>query len=139
MKTLGFSGIALIMTLFMSCSKKVDMVNTNKSINDTINIVKTINYVINSDLSLINYSEYKGISPKDGFVPTADIAFKIAELILNRIYGEEKIELEKPFSINLENGIWVIEGHLDEKFLGGVAYIEIRKSNGEVLKVIHGK
>ena len=43
------------------------------------------------------------------------------------------------FFINLKNDIWIIEGNLDDGYYGGVAHIEIRKNNGEILKVIHGK
>jgi len=97
------------------------------------------NYVINEKLSLNDYSDVKGYFPKEGLVPTAEIAFQIAESVLINLYGKETIEEEKPFSINLENDIWVIEGSLEEGFVGGVAYMEIRKSNGEILKVIHTK
>jgi hypothetical protein len=100
--------------------------------------IPQVNYIIDTNLSLEDYSEVKGYFPKEGFVPTAEIAFQIAEPILNQIYGEE-IEEEKPFSINLENDIWVIEGYLAPGFKGGVAYMEIRKSTGEILKVIHTK
>jgi len=103
------------------------------------NIQQTSDYIINEGLSLKSYSDISGYFPKEGLVPTAEIAFQIAEPVLSQIYGKEKIESEKPFSVNIENDIWIIEGHLDMGILGGVAYMEIRKSNGEILKVIHGK
>jgi hypothetical protein len=98
-----------------------------------------INYIMNANISSQDYTDVNGHVPKEGLVSTPDMAFRIAELVLNNIYGKQKIDAEKPFSINLENDIWVIEGHLEAEYLGGVAYIEIRKSNGEILKVIHSK
>jgi hypothetical protein len=97
-------------------------------------------FVVNSNLSLNDYSDVHNL-PKEGVIPTAEIAFKVAEPILIGIYGKDAIESEKPFSINLENSTWIIEGTFNgsEEAVGGVAYIEIRKDTGEVLKVIHTK
>jgi hypothetical protein len=36
-------------------------------------------------------------APKDGFVPDAKTAVKIAEAVLIPVYGENKIESERPF------------------------------------------
>lgn len=96
-------------------------------------------YVVDKNLTSDSYSEIKGYLPKEGLVPTEEVALQIAESVLTQIYGKEKIENEKPFSINLENDVWIIEGFLNKELLGGVAYIEIRKCNGEILKVIHTK
>lgn len=59
-------------------------------------------------------------------------------------FGKESIEKEKPFSVNLVNGIWVIEGHIpngNDSALTfcGQSYVEIRKSNGEIIKLLHTK
>jgi hypothetical protein len=107
-------------------------IETNKEEN-----TQKSDYLINEKLSLNDYSAVKGYFPKEGFVPTAEMAFQIAESILSKIYGKETIESEKPFSINLENDVWMIEGYLEQGVKGGVAYMEIQKSNGEILKVIH--
>lgn len=96
-------------------------------------------YILNNSLSSNDHASYDGFVPKEGFIPTAEIAVQVAETILNEIYGREHIEKQKPFSVNLENAVWVIEGYLPSGMDGGVAYIEIRKSNGEILKVYHGK
>jgi hypothetical protein len=101
--------------------------------------VQQVDYIFNIHLTSESYSDVKGYFPQEGFVPTAEIAFQIAEPVLVNIYGKETIEEEKPFFINLENDIWVIEGYLAPGFKGGVAYMEIRKSTGEILKVIHTK
>jgi hypothetical protein len=113
-----------------------------KTANDTnkeVNIQHVSNYVIDGNLSSKDYSDFESYAPKDGLIPTAELAFRIAEAVLVQIYGREKIEKEKPFSINLENDVWIIEGHLDKELLGGVAYMEIQKNDGKILKVIHTK
>jgi hypothetical protein len=82
-----------------------------------------------------NDSSFK---PKDGFVPNEQTAIQIAEAIWLPIYGK-RIESEKPFVAKLiGDTLWVVEGtlHFDK---GGVAYIEINKSNSCVMKVKHGK
>jgi hypothetical protein len=119
--------------LFISCKE-----NTEKNIVNNVTTKQT-DYVLNKNLLLNNYSDYKGFIPEDGFVPNEKIAFQIAESVLIQIYGKETIENEKPFSINLENDIWIVEGSLEEGFVGGVAYIEINKNTGQILKVIHTK
>ncbi len=66
-------------------------------------------------------------------------AVKIAEMNWNKIYGKNVLK-EKPYSIKLINdSIWVINGTLPKNVVGGVVYIEIRKYDGKVLKVTHGK
>jgi hypothetical protein len=65
-------------------------------------------------------------------------AEEIAEAVWLQIYGE-KIYEEKPFNTTLKDGkVWIVRGSLNAE-LGGVAYIEIQKSNGRILKVTHGK
>jgi hypothetical protein len=73
------------------------------------------NYVLDKRLIIDRYSEYRGITVKEGFVPTADVAVAIADIVLSNIYGEAQIRKEKPFSIILDNDIWIIEGHLEKK------------------------
>lgn len=98
-----------------------------------------IDYQLNRSLSSSCYSSISSITPEDGLVPTAEVAFQIAEAVLASVYGKERIEKGKPFSVNLENDVWLIEGALEKDMLGGTAYVEIKKSNGEILKVIHTK
>ena len=125
--------ILLFVFISTSCNVKTDT-NTVKEEDN-----QKVDYIINKNLSSMDYSDTKGILPKEGFVPNEKTAFQIAEIVLSQIYGKETIESEKPFSINLENNVWIIEGSLKEGFLGGVAYIEIDKQTGQILKVIHTK
>ena len=135
MKKVLFLCTIIIMTI--SCDNKKST-NTPIIINDES---AKIDFILDSNLSQTDYSDYEGYFPEKGLVPTAEIAVKIAEPVLKYIYGSEKIEKQKPFSVNLDNNIWIIEGFWDKEkdMFGGVAYMEIRKSNGEILKVIHGK
>lgn len=101
-------------------------------------------YVINDSLSADYYVDMKSYVPSEGFVPTAVVAVRIAECVLFEIYGKEYIEREKPFSVNLENGVWIIEGNIPKindsiMTFCGQSYIEIKKSNGEILKLLHTK
>ena len=80
-----------------------------------------------------------GFKPKDGFVPDARTAVKIAVAVWEPIYGEQKIAEEKPFQTHLANGVWTVTGSLPADVQGGVALIEIAKNDGRILKVIHGQ
>lgn len=77
--------------------------------------------------------------PKDGFVPDAITAIRIAEAVLTPVYGEEKIKSERPFTATLRKGVWTVEGSLPEGWLGGVAVVEISKEDGRILRMSHGK
>lgn len=79
--------------------------------------------------------------PAAGYVPTADVAKKIAEAVWVSIYGKKHIEEEKPFQAVLTNNeVWVVQGSLPKGHtLGGTAYIEINKLDGRILRVTHGK
>ncbi|MEY2511685.1 MAG: hypothetical protein QOE26_2448 [Verrucomicrobiota bacterium] len=81
-------------------------------------------------------AQYK---PKDGFVPDAATAIKIAVAIWGPIFGEAKIAGEKPYHAALKEGIWIVEGSLPEGYNGGVARAEISKEDGKVVSVSHGK
>jgi hypothetical protein len=90
-----------------------------------------------------NYNDsHKYYDRKNGLVPDKVTAEKIAEIILVNIYGES-VRKQKPFIVTLKNNnIWVIQGRWNSKDMnlkGGVAYIEIQKSDCKILKVIHGK
>ena len=77
--------------------------------------------------------------PEDGYISNETSAIKVAEVVWLNVYGPE-IENDKPFKAKLKDGkIWIVEGTLDPNKLGGVPYIEIQKSDGKILKVIHGK
>jgi hypothetical protein len=76
--------------------------------------------------------------PANGFVPDAATALKIAEVILVSIYGQDSFDGQKPFKVELnKNEVWEITGTLPPWTMGGVAFIQIQKSDSKILKVIH--
>lgn len=102
-----------------------------------------ISLLLSSGTSQPNYNDsHKYYDRKNGLVPDKVTAEKIAEIILENIYGES-VRKQKPFIVTLKNNnIWVIQGRWNSKkmnFKGGVAYIEIQKSDCKILKVIHDK
>ena len=100
-------------------------------------------------LSGTNQSDYnsrhKYYDRTNGLVPDKETAIKIAEVILVNVYGEEQIKKQKPFVVTLlKNKIWIVEGSFKNKATslrdkGGVAHIEIQKSDCKILLVTHGK
>ena len=115
-----------LMLFAMSCT------NSTSKVGEDQQSSQQIEYVMNDSLSTDFYTDMKSYVPAEGFIPTADIEVKIS------------IEKEKPFSVNLVNGIWVIEGHIpngNDSALTfcGQSYVEIRKSNGEIIKLLHTK
>lgn len=63
----------------------------------------------------------------------------IADIILSRIYGAEKIEKEKPFRVAEDGEKYTVEGVLPRGSLGGTARIEICKMNAKVVYISHSK
>jgi hypothetical protein len=77
--------------------------------------------------------------PANGFVPTAEVAVEIARAVLTPIYGGERIQRQLPLNARLMDDRWIVEGSLPPGRLGGVAHIEIAKSDGRILRVTHGR
>jgi hypothetical protein len=90
----------------------------------------------------------QGVKPAGGFVPDSKTAVKIAEAVLVPVYGEKQVESEKPFTAKLKGDVWTVQGTLtcsDGKggsttsCAGGVAVVEISKTDGHVISVAHFK
>jgi hypothetical protein len=79
-----------------------------------------------------------GYEPSEGFVPDADTAAKISEIILVRIYGETQTNLEKPLKAALHGDVWIVEGTMPPNMLGGVAEVHISKKDARILYLKHG-
>lgn len=130
-KSNWFPVVIIMVCFIIGCNKNEEHKNIQQE--------NAIEFVLNNLLSSEDHISYNGISPKEGFVPNAEIAVQIANVILSELYETDKIKNQQPFSVNIENNVWIIEGNLNKEFKGGVAYIEIDKMTGEVLKVYHGK
>lgn len=81
-------------------------------------------------------------------VPDSETAVKIAEAVLIPVYGKQKIESERPFNAKLKNNIWTVSGTLHcpdghggitTHCFGGVAVVQLSKTNGRILSIVHYK
>ena len=90
----------------------------------------------------------QGHRPKEGFVPDSATAIKIAEAVLVPVYGQNKLESERPFTAKLEDDVWTVSGTfhcLDDKgresfgCFGGAAQVKISKKDARVLSMIFGR
>ncbi|HEY1422601.1 MAG TPA: NTF2 fold immunity protein [Candidatus Acidoferrum sp.] len=90
----------------------------------------------------------QGYKPEAGFVPDAKTAVKIAEAVLIPVYGEKKIEAERPFNAELKEGEWTVSGTLrcpdgpggiTPSCKGGTATVKIAKFDGRILFMLHYK
>jgi len=104
-----------------------------------MNIINNILLIV---VIMLNFSCGDHDSSKrtsDCYIDDSEKAIKIAETNWVQIYGNEVLN-EKPYLVTFKNdSICIVEGTLPENTLGGVAYIEIRLSDGKVLKVTHSK
>ena len=83
--------------------------------------------------------EEHSIAPVEGFVPNSKTAISIARAVWIPIYGETQINKQKPYQVVLENKKWIIKGSLPKGVPGGVAYAEIAKKDGRILRVTHSR
>jgi NTF2 fold immunity protein len=86
----------------------------------------------------------KGFVPKEGFVPTADVAQAIAEAVLSPVYGKETIVSERPFKVTLEGNVWIVVASVPctnpppgAICPGGSGEVRISKKTGEILFMTH--
>ena len=79
--------------------------------------------------------------PPKGFVPDRATAIGIARAVLIPIYGQEQIRREEPLVAEEKPDRWLVTGTLkcSPFCTGGTAEIEIAKSDGRILRVIHGQ
>ena len=77
-------------------------------------------------------------APRDGFVPDATTAIKIAAAVWVPIYGKDVLD-EKPFKATLKDGIWTVIGSLPPNAVGGVAEAHLCKSDASIVYIAHGK
>jgi len=88
-------------------------------------------------LLLMSFNLMQKEDEKIDYVPNAETAVKVAEVLWLPLYGESIYE-HKPFSAKLQNGIWIVSGK-QKKQKGGYPYAEIQKSDCKVLKITHFK
>jgi len=75
-----------------------------------------------------------------GIINNAEIAIKIAELILENNQGREELELQKPLIAEDRGDGWFVHGSYnhDKKKMGKASWhIYIRKSDAQVTSMFH--
>lgn len=77
-------------------------------------------------------------APSQGYVPDEQTAIRICEAVLTPIFGAEKVIMERPFHAILKGDIWTVEGTVHTPN-GGSAEVRLRRSDGRILSVTHGK
>ena len=87
----------------------------------------------------VSQSNHSVPVPKDGFVPSAATAVTIAEAVLIPIYGRENIRSQKPFEVKKTGEKWIVNGTRRKGWVGGIATIEIARTDGRILRVSHSK
>ena len=100
-------------------------------------VILTIMFML---VSVVAYSEASkhNFVPKEGYVPNAQTAIKIAEAVWLPIYGND-INSKKPFQAELKKGVWFVRGTLPRVMPGGVPEAEIDKQTGAIIRISHGK
>lgn len=64
---------------------------------------------------------------------------EMAEPILFRIYGKEKILNERPYNFYRFGDFWILTGTLPRESLGGTFNIKINRKTCKVICIYHGK
>ncbi|NRS90222.1 hypothetical protein HNQ02_003159 [Flavobacterium sp. 7E] len=75
----------------------------------------------------------------DTVIPDKETAVIIAETILFKIYGKDNIIKQRPYGINQIDNYWVLYGTLPQNMLGGTFLIILNSTNGQIIKLTHGK
>ena len=78
-------------------------------------------------------ADYRTPLPKEGLVPDKETAIKIAEVVLFRLYGEQNIIRQRPYTVKEEDYIWWVSGTLPKDSYGTVFNIGISKQTAAIL------
>lgn len=68
-----------------------------------------------------------------------ETAITISETILFKIYGKNNIISQRPYEINKFDEYWVLNGTLPKNMKGGTFLIILNSTNGQIIKLKHGK
>ena len=72
-------------------------------------------------------------------IKNKETAVAVAEAVLFKIYGEENIRRQRPYSVYKTDHYWVITGTLPEETSGGVFEIALDAKDARVIGLSHGK
>ena len=73
------------------------------------------------------------VTRKDGFVPDAETARRIAEAVWLPVFGQKVVEKQRPFQVELQYNIWVVKGTPKRKPKSGVMFARISKADGSII------
>ena len=106
-----------------------------------LGLALTVGISITRFVGAADYDQERGVIPKDGFVPNEKTAVKIAEAVIEPIYGLQCVKTERPFKAKLIGGEWFVTGsgptNLD--WMGGVAEVHINKTNACITFMKHSR
>ena len=94
------------------------------------------------------FALWQGYKPPSGYVPDSKTAVKIAEAVLVPVYGRKQIESEEPLTAHLKGDVWTVAGMLrcpdgrggtTTQCEGGVAVVQISKTDARILSMTHYK
>jgi hypothetical protein len=87
-------------------------------------------------INLNRYSSDRILGPVDD----AEIAKEKAEDVWIELFGDS-VTGKRPYQVMFDetNEVWLVQGTLPKKMLGGIPYIIIQKTDGKVLAVWHDK
>lgn len=82
--------------------------------------------------------------PKKGYVPDSATALKVAEALLIPVYGQTKVESQRPFTAKLKDDVWTVSGTLQCADVqlgrvspcGGILEVRISRSDAHVLEML---
>ena len=87
------------------------------------------------------YNDFNYV-PDSGYIKSKEMVIKLAKIILESVYGESiKNRVYEAHLLENET-IWVVFGKQPQEtkyMMGGTPYIEIRKKDGQILKVANSK
>ena len=81
--------------------------------------------------------------PENGYIPDARTAVRVAEAVLIPVYGARQIANERPFGATLAGDVWTVSGSMHCRItaksvcVGGVGVVQISKTSGEILLLVH--
>jgi hypothetical protein len=132
--TLIILGICLIASCSNSPSYKEDKLDSER-------LKEKQSEFLNLDTVPVadSYAFMKFFEEGKGLVPDAKTASKLAFIYLSNIYGEKEIRNELPLIVYSVGDYWYIEGTFKGTGKGGVAELGIKKSNGQIIGITHGK
>lgn len=78
-------------------------------------------------------------SPDSGFVQDEETAAQIALAVLMPVYGPAAIERQKPLVSTIDGDIWTVKGQLPSGVLGGVASVDISRTDGRIIRMAHSR